>query len=68
MFNRETLPSIVTLQAICDAFGITLSDFFKEENTGESFDYGKLEEMYKKLPNDIKSSMFKLMKSIADSQ
>lgn len=68
MFNRETLPSIVTLQAICDAFGITLSDFFKEENTDESFDYGKLEEMYKKLPHDIKSSMFKLMKSIADSQ
>ncbi len=22
MFNRETLPSIITLQALCDGFGI----------------------------------------------
>ena len=32
MFNRETLPSIPTLQSLCDAFGITMCDFFKDEN------------------------------------
>jgi transcriptional regulator with XRE-family HTH domain len=32
MFKRKTLPSIPTLKALCDAFGITLSEFFKEEN------------------------------------
>ncbi len=30
MFNRETLPSITTLEMLCQAFKISLSDFFKE--------------------------------------
>ena len=33
MFARKTLPSIATLSCICDAFGITLSTFFDEENS-----------------------------------
>ncbi|MBQ2915053.1 MAG: helix-turn-helix transcriptional regulator [Clostridia bacterium] len=32
MFNRETLPSITTLECICNAFGITMAEFFTEEN------------------------------------
>ncbi len=28
--RRNTIPSIPTLEAICDAFGITLSQFFNE--------------------------------------
>ena len=31
MFNRETLPSITTLEAICNAFDVSLSEFFKED-------------------------------------
>ncbi len=30
IFKRNTLPSISTLQAICDGFGITISQFFAE--------------------------------------
>ena len=30
MFNRETLPSITTLECLCGAFGITMSKFFEE--------------------------------------
>lgn len=30
MFSRNTAPSIPTLEAICGAFGITLSQFFAE--------------------------------------
>lgn len=30
MFNRNTLPSISTLQVICDSFGISLAQFFSE--------------------------------------
>ena len=30
MFNRNNLPTIPTLEAICMAFGITLSQFFSE--------------------------------------
>lgn len=32
MFARKTLPSIKTLEAICNAFKITLSEFFADEN------------------------------------
>ena len=31
LYSRNTEPKISTLRAICDAFGITLSDFFKEK-------------------------------------
>lgn len=29
--RRNTIPSIPTLEAICDAFGISLSQFFNED-------------------------------------
>lgn len=32
MFSRNTAPSIPTLEAICGAFGITLSQFFAERD------------------------------------
>jgi len=32
MFKRNTMPSIPTLESICDAFGITLSEFFADEH------------------------------------
>lgn len=33
IYRRNTVPSITTLEAICNAFGITLSQFFAEEET-----------------------------------
>lgn len=30
MFKRQTIPSIATLEGICDAFEITMSEFFAE--------------------------------------
>lgn len=30
--RRNTVPSITTLEAICNAFGITLAQFFNEED------------------------------------
>ncbi len=30
MFNRKTMPSVATLASICDAFQISMSEFFKE--------------------------------------
>ena len=32
MFSRQTQPSFSTLQEICKAFGITLSEFLDENN------------------------------------
>ena len=31
MFRRNTIPSIPTLETICEAFGITLAQFFAED-------------------------------------
>ncbi|MGN1194172.1 MAG: helix-turn-helix domain-containing protein [Acutalibacteraceae bacterium] len=35
IFKRNTVPSISTLEAICDGFGITLSQFFSDGETVE---------------------------------
>ena len=35
VFRRNTVPSISTLEAICRGFGITLSQFFAENDTVE---------------------------------
>lgn len=39
IFNRNTTPSVSTLESICDGFGITLAQFFADgsmvELTGE---------------------------------
>ena len=30
IFNRNTIPSVATLESICNGFGITLAQFFAE--------------------------------------
>lgn len=35
IFRRNTVPSIATLEAICSGFGITLSQFFAEDEMVE---------------------------------
>lgn len=35
IFKRKTMPSITTLESICDGFGITMSQFFASEDCGE---------------------------------
>ena len=46
VFRRNTVPSVATLETICNGFGITLSQFFAEGDmvelnteTKELFDY-----------------------------
>ncbi len=45
-FNSETMPSIYNLGLICDAFGLTLSEFFAEGELIEAHD--EVKELYKK--------------------
>ncbi len=33
IYHRDTIPSIPTLEVLCNAFGITLSQFFSEDDT-----------------------------------
>ena len=47
MFTRKTLPSLTTLYQICEAFGITLSEFFDEKK--ELSEDAKLLSLFRKL-------------------
>ena len=49
MFNRETLPSITTLECICRAFGISVSEFFEENTPSEIIDEKELMTLYRSL-------------------
>ncbi len=62
MFNRETLPSIPTLESICKAFDMTLSEFFSEPDLLDTPDIESFEELYNKLSPSEKRTIYSLMK------
>ena len=66
MFNRETLPSITTLSSICNAFGITLSDFFAEENASDTQKPCEREflAMFNSISDEARNSILCLMREI----
>lgn len=65
MFNRKTDPSIKTLEALCDAFHITLSDFFREEE-GTPIDLQKKEllERFSRLSQKERDALLTLVRSL----
>ena len=53
MFNRETLPSITTLECICHAFGVTMSEFFREDEArAQSAEASEVVSAFEKLSED----------------
>ena len=53
MFNRETLPSITTLECICHAFGVTMSEFFREDEArAQSAEVSEVASAFEKLSED----------------
>ena len=67
MFNRETLPSITTLECICNAFGVTMSDFFAEDMVSDSQNSEQeLLTLYRALSEKTKKSVISLLSAIAD--
>lgn len=65
MFNRETLPSIPTLQLLCDAFGITVSDFFKEDTSSVSTEDDEILRYYHRLNGAEKEAFMVLLRSVS---
>ena len=62
MFTRKSLPSLTTLSQICDAFGIKLSDFFKEDlvvdfDTRFASNFNRLNTRDKKIIVDLMNLM-----------
>lgn len=66
MFNRETLPSITTLESICHAFGITLSEFFDVETESQSLDQKKFTRLYQSLSPGARQAIYGLMETLAN--
>ena len=65
IFNRDATPSIPTLEAICNGFGITLSQFFAENELVELND--ELKELFDGwvfLSTDQKAAILKLIDAI----
>ncbi len=66
MFNRETLPSITTLELICQAFGISMSEFFAEPTETEKSVVCEKEmmEAFQSLDDGTKRIVLDLMKEL----
>lgn len=67
MFNRETLPSITTLECLCNAFGITMSQFFAENNelAAVSDEERQLVDMYRSLSSETKKNVIALIRELS---
>ena len=59
LYSRNTEPKISTLRAICGAFGITLSEFFKEEE-----DEDELIRRVKTLSQENKTALLQILKCL----
>lgn len=63
MYERNTPPKIETLKNLCDAFGITLAQFFSEGESYEtvSKDEKLLLELYRSLSTQKQRALFTLL-------
>ena len=63
LYTRQTLPTIPTLRAICGAFGITLSEFFAEEEKPSDLNT-ELNRRINTLSTEQKEALLTILKSI----
>ncbi len=60
LYSRKTEPKISTLRAICEALGISLSDFFKEDVSPDD----ELVRKVKALSEENKAALLQLINHI----
>ena len=67
MFNRETQPSIATLEALCKGLGITLAEFFAEdeEEQGKVLSKDELNDLFYRLPKESQKLVYRLMRELS---
>ena len=62
LFRRNGIPTLPTLEAVCSAFGITLSQFFADDHMVECTpEIKRLMEAWTPLPQEQKEAYLKLM-------
>lgn len=67
-FSRGTVPSLKNLEAICTTLGVTLSQFFAEEEESVLLtpEERRLMENYRRLPEPLKRSVADIINSVPD--
>ncbi len=69
IFKRNTVPSVATLESICNGFGITLSQFFAENEMVElTPELKELFDNWVNLTIEQKSAVKQLLKSIQNNK
>lgn len=69
MMNRETLPSLTTLEHICNAFGVTMSEFFREDSDDRApSEEEEFERLYRSLTKKQAKLVVQLMKELNKDQ
>lgn len=67
MFSRGTQPSVKTLKAICNAFGISLAEFFEEDDKSQiSREESELLAKYRRLSEKEKEAVSALIDKLGD--
>ena len=64
LYSRKAEPKLSTLRAICDAFEITLSEFFAEEEANEADIDKRLQKKISKLSLGQKKALLDFLKGI----
>ena len=69
-FSRGTVPSVKHLELLCETLGVTLAQFFTEDEKHMSLSQQeiKLINNYRRLPESIKNSLANIINSIPDIQ
>ncbi len=69
LYNRNAEPKLSTLRAICEAFGITLAEFFREGEGGRCDEEPSNEELlalWSKIDKEQQKALLCLLRSICD--
>ena len=68
IYRRNTIPSIVTLETICGAFGITLAQFFSEGDMVElTPDLKEIFDRWLSLSPTQKTALLQMIRAIKDN-
>lgn len=67
-FSRGTIPSIQNLEALCEAMGVTLAQFFMdtEVNSVLSPQETQMIDDYRRLPSSVQVSVKNLLRDVAN--
>ena len=69
-FSRGTVPSVKHLELLCETLGVTLAQFFTEDEKPMSLSQQEIKSInnYRRLPESIKNSLANIINSIPDIQ